>query len=106
VVISKGKNVPIKLNQCPIIIGEEIVAKWVPIVWEAFLDYRQHAVQLSRIEAEIIGALNSKEAEHARNLATRYGLLNRRKDGSLARNRERTELEAKLRIFGLTSPWN
>ena len=89
-----------------IIIGEEIVAKWVPIVWEAFLDYRQHAVQLSRIEAEIIGALNSKDPEHARNLATRYGLLNRRKDGSLARNRERTELEAKLRIFGLTSPWN
>jgi thymidylate synthase (FAD) len=23
-----------------VIIGEEIVAKWVPIVWEAFLDYR------------------------------------------------------------------
>jgi thymidylate synthase (FAD) len=89
-----------------IIIGGEIVAKWVPIVWDAFLDYRQHAVQLSRIEAEIIGALNSKEPEHASNLATRYGLLNRRKDGSLARNRERTELEAKLRIFGLTSPWN
>src|SRR5262249_36453822 len=79
-----------------IIIGEEIVAKWVPIVWEAFLDYRRHAVQLSRIEAEIIGALNSKDSEHARNLATKYGLLNHRKDGSLAPNRERTELEAKL----------
>jgi thymidylate synthase (FAD) len=44
-----------------IIIGEEIVAKWVPIVWEAFLDYRHHAVQLSRIEAEIIGALRTSE---------------------------------------------
>jgi hypothetical protein len=63
-------------------------------------------VHLSRIEAEIIGALSSKDPEHARNLATRSGLLNRRKDGSLAPNRERTELEAKLRIFGLTSPWN
>jgi thymidylate synthase (FAD) len=89
-----------------IVIGEKIVAQWVPIVWEAFLDYRQHAVQLSRLEAEIIGALNSQDPEHARHLATRYGLLNRRKDGSLAPNRERTELEAKLRIFGLTSPWN
>ena len=88
-----------------IIIGEEIVAKWVPIVWEAFLDYRQHAVQLSRIEAEIIGALNSKDPEHARNLAAQCGLLNRRKDDSLAPNRERTELEAKLRAFGLTPPW-
>jgi thymidylate synthase (FAD) len=88
------------------LIGEEIVAKWVPVVWEAFLDYRQHAVQLSRIEAEIISALNSQGPEHACNLATRYGLLNRRKDGSLVRSRERTELEAKLQIFGLTSPWN
>ena len=88
-----------------IIIGEDIVAKWVPIVWEAFLDYRQHAVQLSRLEAEIISALNSQDPEHARSLATRYGLLNRRKDGSLMPNRERTELEAKLRIFGLSSPW-
>ena len=89
-----------------ILIGEEIVAKWVPIVWEAFLDYRQHAVQLSRLEAAIIGALNSKDPEHASNLAARYGLLNRRKDDSLAPNRERTELEAKLRIFGLTSLWS
>jgi len=88
-----------------IIIGEEIVAKWVPIVWEAFLDYRRHAVQLSRIEAEIIGALNSKDPEHARNLAAQCGLLNRRKDDSLAPNRERTELEAKPRVFGLTPPW-
>lgn len=89
-----------------IIIGKEIVAKWVPIVWEAFLDYRRHAVQLSRLEAEIIGALNSQDPEHARNLATKYGLLNHRKDGSLAPNRERTELEAKLHILGLTSPWS
>jgi thymidylate synthase (FAD) len=88
------------------VIGEEVVAKWVPIVWEAFLDYRRHAVQLSRIEAEIIGALNSKAPEHACSLATKYGLLNRRKNGSLFPNRERTELEAKLHIFGLTSPWN
>jgi thymidylate synthase (FAD) len=88
------------------VIGEEIVAKWVPIVWEAFLDYRRHAVHLSRREAEIIGALNSQDPEQARNLATRYGLLNHRKDGSLAPNRERTELEAKLRLLGLTPPWN
>jgi thymidylate synthase (FAD) len=95
-----------EIRSYAVIIGEEIVAKWVPIVWEAFLDYRRHAVQLSRIEAEIIGALNSKDPEWARNLAAKYGLLNPRKDGSLAPNRERIELEAKLHLFGLTSPWS
>ena len=87
------------------IIGEEIVAKWVPIVWEAFLDYQRHAISLSRIEVEIIGALTSQDPKHACNLAAKCGLLSRRKDGSLARNRERVELEAKLRMFGLTPPW-
>ena len=88
-----------------IIIGDEIVAQWVPIVWEAFLDYRRHAVQLSRIEAEIIGALNSKDPEWARNFAAKYGLLNPARVERPAPNRERTELEAKLRALGLTPPW-
>ena len=26
------------------VIGREIVAKWVPLAWEAFLDYRRNAV--------------------------------------------------------------
>ncbi len=86
------------------IIGEEIVAKWVPVIWEAFLDYRRHAVQLSRIEAEIIGALVSNGAEHARDLAVKYGLLNLGKD-KLPPNRERTELESKILAFGLKLPW-
>jgi thymidylate synthase (FAD) len=87
------------------IIGEEIVAKWVPVAWEAFLDYRRHALQLSRIDAEIIGALVSNAPERARSLAVTNGLLNPGKDGSLAPNRERAELEAKLRTFGLKPPW-
>lgn len=87
------------------VIGEKIVAKWVPMVWEAFLDYRRHAVQLSRIEAKIIGAIASNTPDRARSLAAMYGLLNPGKDGGLAANRERTELEDKLRAFGLIQPW-
>jgi thymidylate synthase (FAD) len=88
------------------VIGKEIVAKWVPLAWEAFLDYRRHAVHLSRIEAEIIAALVSNSDERARSLATTYGLLKVGKDGTLTSNRERAELEGKLRALGLTPPWS
>jgi thymidylate synthase (FAD) len=87
-------------------IAEEIVAKWVPLVWEAFLDYRRHGLQLSRIEAEVIHALNSGDIEGARSLATKNGLLTVRKTGELAPNRERADLEIKLRALGLVPPWS
>jgi len=87
------------------VIGEEIVAAWVPIVWEAFLDYRRRALHLSGIEAELIHLINTNDRAAAMAAAERHGLLTRRRDGSLARNRERAELEAKLAALGLTAPW-
>jgi len=87
------------------IIGEKIVAKWVPTVWEAFVDYRKDALQLSSIETKIIAALASGDQEMAQDIASRYGLLNRKSDGTLQGNRERGELEAKLVMLGLTPFW-
>ncbi len=87
------------------VIGEEIVAKWVPIVWEAFLDYRRRAMHLSAIEAELIRLINLGDRAGAIAAAERHGLLARRKDGGLARNRERAELEAKLAALGMAVPW-
>ena len=81
------------------IIGEQIVAKWVPIVWEAFLDYRRHGVQLSRIEVQIITAVSSGDIEAAVKIADESGFLRRKADSSLVPNRERSELEAKLRLL-------
>ena len=87
------------------VIGQNIVAKWVPIVWEAFLDYRHHAMGLSRIEAEIVEALVAHSSDRAMQLAERNGLLKAGKNGALAPNRERVEFEAKLKILGLYPPW-
>src|SRR5579864_7457690 len=87
------------------VIGEEIVAAWVPLVWEAFLDYRRRALHLSGIEAELIRLINTNDRAGAIAAAERHGLLARRKDGNLARNRERAELEAKLTALGLAAPW-
>jgi thymidylate synthase (FAD) len=86
-------------------IGEQIVAKWVPFVWEAFLDYRAKSLQLSRIEFEIVCSLIARSPERARAVAESNGLLKSGKDTKLAPNRERKELESKIRRLGLTPPW-
>ena len=87
------------------VIGEQIVAAWVPLVWEAFLDYRRRAMHLSGIEAELIRLIATNDLAGAVAAAERHGFLSRRKDGSLARNRERAELESKLAALGLAAPW-
>jgi thymidylate synthase (FAD) len=94
-----------EIREYATVIGEKIVAKWVPLVWEAFLDYQRNAVQLSRVEAGIIAALAANAPERARELAAADGLLDPGKSGGLAPNLERMEIETKLRAFGLTPPW-
>lgn len=87
------------------VIGHDIVARWVPVAWEAFLDYRRHAMRLSRIEAEIVAAISSGDTRRASAVAGERGLLERDQDGLLKANRERRELEEKLERFGLAVPW-
>lgn len=94
-----------EIRRYAVVIGEQIVSKWVPIVWEAFLDYQRHGMHLSRIEREVLLALIAGSPERARTIAESSGLLKIGKGGGLARNREREELEAKLRDFGLAIPW-
>jgi thymidylate synthase (FAD) len=85
-------------------IGYEIVSKWVPVAWEAFLDYRFHASGLTRIEKEIITATNKEGAESGIQKAIEFGLLN--KDLSQPKkSRERDELEEKFRTLGFSIPW-
>jgi thymidylate synthase (FAD) len=88
------------------VIGERIVAAWVPLAWEAFLDYRHRALRLSRLEVEVASALATGNAEQAVRLATGAGLLARTDDGHLRTNRERAELDAKLARLGLRTPWS
>lgn len=87
------------------VIGDQIVARWMPIAWEAFVDYRQHSLQLSRIEASVVEALIGGDSKRALDLAADAGLLKVSKSGALAPNRERKELETKLRRFGIKLPW-
>jgi len=86
------------------LIGEEIVRKWVPFTWEAFLDYHFNSLHLSSLEIQVLQAIGAGNQKEALTRAENFGWLE--KSGkSLKRNRERAEFEAKLRLFNLPTPW-
>ncbi len=87
------------------IIGREIVARWVPLTWEAFEDYRMGAKVFSRIEYGIIAAVGAHDLDKARAIAREAGWLKIGKTGKMLRNRERQELETKLEQLNLVVPW-
>jgi thymidylate synthase (FAD) len=85
-------------------IGHEIVSKWCPLAWEAFMDYRVNASGLTRIEKEIISSYNKQGKDAAIQKAIEFGLLN--EDLSQPKkSRERDELENKFEELGFVIPW-
>lgn len=94
-----------EIREYATVIGEQIVARWVPIAWEAFLDYRRHALRLSRLEARVVSALAGGRPEEALDHMKAAGLLERAANGQLAPSRERHDLHSKLLALGLTPPW-
>jgi len=85
-------------------IGNQIVSKWCPIVWEAFIDYRMDGLSLTRIDLEVIKGLLAGNRADAITAAKSAGLLQESEKG-LIRSREREELEGKLLMLGLPVPW-
>jgi len=86
-------------------IGEEIVSRWVPLAWEAFMDYRRKGLYLSDAEKEIMKAIYKGDLSGAVKAAEEFGLL-KFKDGKPAFNLERMELEEKLTELGIEYPWD
>src|SRR5256885_2692360 len=73
------------------VIGEQIVAKWVPLVWEAFTDYRRESMYLSRIEIDIVSAMAAGQTDRAKPILD-----------SIASKRERQEVVEKLAKLGFS----
>ncbi len=84
-------------------IGYEIVAKWCPIAWEAFLDYRVNSSHLTRLEMEVLLAVTQNDNTKAVELAKKFGWI--KEDGSMKKNREREEVEEKFKKMGIKLPW-
>lgn len=92
------------------VMGHEIVSKWCPITWEAFLDYRISSLTLTRLELEIIEEILAGNNIKALELAKSFGFIKEDTrlpvgQGELKRSREREEFEAKLEQLGLKIPW-
>jgi len=85
-------------------IGDEIVRRWCPIAWEAFLDYRMETMGLTRLEIPVVAAIVAGDTEGATRIAEGHGWLKPGKKG-LLRNRERSEFEDKLQRLHVSVPW-
>ena len=103
--VRMGEHAPPEIRCYAELIGEEIVSKWVPLAWEAFLDYIRNGLLLSGTEAQIIAALIAHSPEEAQRIAISAGLLTFKPDGEIAVSRERIEFESKLLRLGLAAPW-
>lgn len=84
------------------VIGHQIVARWCPIAWGAFLDYSVNGLALSALETKVVALLSAGRAAEASAALEIAGLLTT----PLKRSRERDELAQKLRRLGLTPPWS
>ena len=84
-------------------IGHEIVSRWCPVAWQAFLDYQLNSLTLTSREVDVIRLLSRRDSTGAIEAAKSFGWV--KNDGSIGRNRERFEVEQKLSDLGLQIPW-
>lgn len=86
------------------IIGSEIVSKWVPHTWEAFLEYRMNSLSLSDTETRVLALLvEGKKAEASQLLYDRKWL--QANQAVIKESREASEFKEKLGKMGIPVPW-
>ena len=90
-----------EIRQYATLVGEEIVARWVPFVWEAFKDYRIDAMRLSGLETDLMKMLINRDDAAAKAWLVDRGWLNPQNG---KKSREAREVEAKLVALGLKFP--
>ncbi len=93
-----------EIRQYATTIGEQIVKRWVPLVWEAFQDYILNAENFSSLELQILSALYKNDTQKATELARAFGWIVY-KEGKLTGNIERLEFEKKLSALQIEIPW-
>ncbi len=85
-------------------IGEQIVAKWCPMAWEAFIDYEREGMTLTTAETEMIALLTTGQVEAAKARAQELNWVQITPEKTTVR-REGQEFAEKLPRLGLATPW-
>ena len=86
------------------VIGSQIVANWVPMAWEAFLDYRMNSMALSEMEILLLGLLYSGKQDEAVRWMEEKGWL-KQQEGAWKVNIEANEFAGKLERLRIELPW-
>lgn len=94
----------LEIRSCAECIGEQIVSRWCPLAWEAFMDYRMNGLSFSRLEWRILSLMLKGDKSAARKAAGKEGWL-LEKDGKLKICIERGEFESKLEKMDISPPW-
>ncbi|MBU2513614.1 FAD-dependent thymidylate synthase [bacterium] len=93
-----------EIREYATVIGEQIVSKWVPLTWEAFLDYRVNSMSLSGPEIKLVSILAKGDTNRAIEVAKEMKWLTE-SDTGLKPSREAIELLAKLEKLDIVAPW-
>ena len=95
-----------EIRQYAATIGTQIVARWVPLAWQAFLDYMLNKVVLSAPEVELLRTMTSATTDEVTQALDGLRWLERDANGQLKANRERAEFVRKHKmLFGHPPNW-
>jgi thymidylate synthase (FAD) len=93
-----------EIRQYATVIGREIVRTWVPLTWEAFLDYRVNAMSFSAPEVDLLARFMAGGPAELLALLHDKRWLKGDAEAWTA-TREATEFGEKLVRLGITAPW-
>ncbi len=94
-----------EIRQYANVIGNNIVKKWVPLAWEAFLDYRLNSLTLSSEEIKITRMLINNEINQALNIMMKNRMIVKA-NNKWKKTVESQEFEQKLKVMGIQIPWD
>ena len=87
------------------VIGYEVVSRWCPLVWEAFLDYRFNAITLASFEIELVNEIINNREQEVKSSLLRLNLITTTKKGIKVTN-EGQEFLVKVERLGLLDKLN